>query len=210
MERLREFFAKRGVTVGAQGLVVFISANAVQAAPVGLAATLSTAAVLAGTTLTTTASGFSTTLTKLMASTKVKMAGITLALGLGAGTWISVQERAIAETRDEHRALRTRATALNELRAEDERLAKLAREAELQFQSEKQRQEIALSRSRTASFREQLQQLADRRKAARMEPAATPQVGADVSPKESFQIAAMKCAKHSAARKNERDRIDPC
>jgi RNA polymerase sigma factor (sigma-70 family) len=35
VERLREFFAKRGVTVGAGGLVVVISANAVQAAPVG-------------------------------------------------------------------------------------------------------------------------------------------------------------------------------
>ena len=47
VERLREFFAKRGVTVGAGGLVVVISANAVQAAPVGLAAAISSAAVLA-------------------------------------------------------------------------------------------------------------------------------------------------------------------
>ena len=54
VERLREFFAKRGVTVGASGLVVVISANAVQAAPAGLAATISTAAVLAGTTVATT------------------------------------------------------------------------------------------------------------------------------------------------------------
>ena len=53
VERLREFFAKRGVTVGASGLVVVISANAVQAAPVGLAATISTAAALAGTAVTT-------------------------------------------------------------------------------------------------------------------------------------------------------------
>src|SRR5450759_3631999 len=45
VERLREFFAKRGVTVGAHGLVVVISANAVQAAPVGLAGTISSAAV---------------------------------------------------------------------------------------------------------------------------------------------------------------------
>ena len=34
VERLREFFAKRGVTIGASGLVVVITANAVQAAPV--------------------------------------------------------------------------------------------------------------------------------------------------------------------------------
>src|SRR6185436_9037647 len=55
VERLREFFAKRGVTIGATGLVLVISANAVQAAPAGLAGTLSTAAVVGGTTLTTTA-----------------------------------------------------------------------------------------------------------------------------------------------------------
>jgi hypothetical protein len=54
VERLREFFAKRGVTVGASGFVVVISGNAVQAAPAGLVATISTAAVLAGTTLATT------------------------------------------------------------------------------------------------------------------------------------------------------------
>ena len=36
VDRLREFFTKRGVTVAASGLVVVISANAVQAAPVGL------------------------------------------------------------------------------------------------------------------------------------------------------------------------------
>ena len=55
VERLREFFAKRGVTVGASGLVVVISANAVQAAPTGLTVTISTAAALAGTTVATTA-----------------------------------------------------------------------------------------------------------------------------------------------------------
>ncbi|HZL13762.1 MAG TPA: sigma-70 family RNA polymerase sigma factor, partial [Verrucomicrobiae bacterium] len=39
VERLREFFSKRNVTIGASGLAVLISANAVQAAPVGLALT---------------------------------------------------------------------------------------------------------------------------------------------------------------------------
>lgn len=53
VERLREFFAKRGVTVGASGLVVVISANAVQAAPAGLATAISTTAVLAGTAVST-------------------------------------------------------------------------------------------------------------------------------------------------------------
>jgi RNA polymerase sigma factor (sigma-70 family) len=51
VERLREFFSKRGVAVGAGGLVVAISANAVQAAPAGLAPAISSAAALVGATL---------------------------------------------------------------------------------------------------------------------------------------------------------------
>src|SRR2546427_10322698 len=54
VERLREFFTKRGVTVGSSGLVVVNSANAVQAAPVGLAVTISSAAALTGTAFQTT------------------------------------------------------------------------------------------------------------------------------------------------------------
>src|SRR5207248_3074923 len=46
VERLREFFSKRGVAVGASGLVSVLSANAVQAAPLGLSATISTGAAL--------------------------------------------------------------------------------------------------------------------------------------------------------------------
>ena len=53
VERLREFFSKRNVTIGAGGLAVLISANAVQSAPVGLVATISAAAVLAGTAVHT-------------------------------------------------------------------------------------------------------------------------------------------------------------
>ncbi len=47
VEQLREYMSKRGLAVGAAGLVVLISANAVQAAPGGLAAGI-TGAALAG------------------------------------------------------------------------------------------------------------------------------------------------------------------
>ena len=43
VERLREFFSKQKIAIGAGGLAVLISANAVQSAPVGLAATISAA-----------------------------------------------------------------------------------------------------------------------------------------------------------------------
>jgi DNA-directed RNA polymerase specialized sigma24 family protein len=77
VERLREFFAKRGVTVGASGLGVVISANAVQAAPVGLAATITTAAALAGTAIATTTT---ITATKAIAMTALQKALVTVTL----------------------------------------------------------------------------------------------------------------------------------
>src|SRR5947207_13224664 len=84
VERLREFLAKRGVTVGASGLVVVISANAVQAAPVGLAVTISTAA-LAGTTIVTAANAAAT---KPIAMTTLQKAIVTTTLAVAAGTGI--------------------------------------------------------------------------------------------------------------------------
>jgi RNA polymerase sigma factor (sigma-70 family) len=83
VECLREFFTKRGVTVGAGGLIVVISTNAVQAAPVGLAVTISTAASCGATV------SVLSTLTKeilLMISAKQKLAivaAIALLLLLG-------------------------------------------------------------------------------------------------------------------------------
>lgn len=86
VERLREFFAKRGVTVGAGGLAAVISANAVHAAPAGLAVTISTAAALAGTSLATTTT---ITATKAIAMTALHKTLITafVAVLTGAGIY---------------------------------------------------------------------------------------------------------------------------
>jgi RNA polymerase sigma factor (sigma-70 family) len=85
VERLREFLSKHGVTVGASGLVVVISANAVQAAPIGLAATISTAAIFAGTAVST-----STVIaaTKAIAMTTLQKTLITATIAAAVGTGI--------------------------------------------------------------------------------------------------------------------------
>ena len=90
VERLREFFAKRGVTVGASGLVVVISANAVQAAPVGLATAISTATVLAGKTI---AAATTTTAVKTIAMTTLQktLVGATLVAAVGIGIYEAQQ-----------------------------------------------------------------------------------------------------------------------
>ena len=100
VERLRAFFAKRGVTVGASGLVVVISANAVQAAPVGLVVTISTAAALAGATATTLAA--STTMNWI--NLKTLAALITVALAAGTVTHF-VQQRETDRLRSENQSL---------------------------------------------------------------------------------------------------------
>ncbi len=83
VERLREFFSKRGVAVGAGGLVVLISANAVHAAPLALVATISTTAILTGTTTTTAIA------TKAIAMTLIQktLVTATVTVLVGAGVY---------------------------------------------------------------------------------------------------------------------------
>ena len=82
VERLREFFSKRGVAIGASGLIVVVSANAVQAAPLALATTISTLAVLAGTTAKTSTA---IAATKAIAMTTMQKALITTTIAVLAG-----------------------------------------------------------------------------------------------------------------------------
>lgn len=110
VERLREFFAKHGVALGASGLVVIISANAVQAAPVGLAAAISSAA-LAGTTIATTA-----TITKAIAMTTLQKTLITTAIAVtvSAGAY---ETRQVFTLRDQTQTLQDQIQALQQQQA---------------------------------------------------------------------------------------------
>ena len=101
VERLREFFSKRNVTIGASGLVVLISANAMQAAPVGLAVAISTAA-LAGTVVVTTSTII--TATKAIAMTTLQKSLVTLTVAALAGAGI-YEARQVMQLREQLRAL---------------------------------------------------------------------------------------------------------
>jgi RNA polymerase sigma factor (sigma-70 family) len=134
VERLREFFAKRGVTVGTSGLAVVISANAVQAAPVGLALTISTAAALTGTTLATTAT---VTATKAIAMTALQKTIITATIAVLAGMGI-YEARQASQLRDQVQILQQQQSpltdqlqrALSELRGATNRIATLLEETD--------------------------------------------------------------------------------
>lgn len=85
VERLRESFAKRGIAVGASGLAVVLSANAVQAAPVGLTIVVSGAASVAGAAVITSAT--STAVNGMAMTTLQKTVFAAMIVAVGAGVY---------------------------------------------------------------------------------------------------------------------------
>ncbi len=86
LEKLRKFFAGRGLTLSAAVIAAAVSTSAVQAAPAGLAATVTTAAVQ-GTAVTASTLTLIKGALKIMAWTKAKTAIVVVAsVLLAAGT----------------------------------------------------------------------------------------------------------------------------
>jgi RNA polymerase sigma factor (sigma-70 family) len=117
VEKLREFFTKRKITMGASGLTVLISANAVQSAPLGLAAKIFMFA-LAGKTIST-----STVIaaTKTIAMTTLQKTLVVAALTAAIGTGI-YQAHQVSQLREQVQSLQQTQSPLNE------QLAQLQRE----------------------------------------------------------------------------------
>ncbi len=82
VERLREFLSEGGVTVGASGIALALSAGAVQAAPVGLATTISAAA--AGTAVAATAGAATIKAIAMTTLQKLLLTATLIAVGVGA------------------------------------------------------------------------------------------------------------------------------
>ena len=109
VEKLRDFFSKCKITVGAGGLTVLISANAVQSAPVGLAAAIS-ATALAGTAVST-----STIIaaTKTIAMTTLQKTIVTATVAVLAGGGI-YEARQAAQLREQNQTLQQQQIPLAE------------------------------------------------------------------------------------------------
>jgi len=106
VDRLREYFSKRKITVGVGGLIALISANAVQSAPIGLAVTIS-AAALAGTAAATSTVIAATTKTIAMTTLQKIFITATVAVLAGAGVYEAKQShdaRAEAQTLQQEQA----------------------------------------------------------------------------------------------------------
>lgn len=101
LEKLRKFFIKRGLTFSATAIAGAISANSVQAAPAGLATSVTGAAVK-GATVTTLTSTLTETTLRLMAWTKLKttlVIGAVALLAAGTATVTLQPSKGIPESR---------------------------------------------------------------------------------------------------------------
>jgi len=163
VERLRDFFARHGVTVGASSLGLVLSVNAVQAAPAGLAVTTAAAAAaLAGSGIAATATATAVTQTIAMTTLQKAILGATLAVAVGTGVYEARRAstvRARLETLEQQQSPLTQ--QLQELRQERDdattRLAAAWAENE-RLQSNPNTTELLKLRGEVARLRLQLAQ----------------------------------------------------
>jgi len=160
VEKLRTFFAKRGVTLSATALTTAVAANSVQSAPVGLAAAVTTAA-LSGTALTASAI---IAATKTIAMTTLQKTLVTVTVAVLAGTGI-YEARQAAQLREQNQTIQQAqaplAEQLTKLRAENDRLSNLVAQAkDAQAMSKAQFNELLKLRGQTGQAQTAVQQLA--------------------------------------------------
>ena len=125
LERLRTSLMRRGVTLSAAGLATALAGEAVTAAPIGVAISISSAA-LAGAAAS---GGTSLTLVKLMTMTKLKAGIVSTLVVAGVATPLVMQHQAQVNLHDENQSLRQRVDQLAQLAAENERLSNLVAQA---------------------------------------------------------------------------------
>jgi hypothetical protein len=119
VEKLRKFFSGRGVTLSATTIAGAVAANSIQAAPAGLAASI-TAAVLSETTLTT-ATVFAATKAVAMTTLQKTIITVVFASAMGAGIYEASQA---ANARSQLRTLQQQQVPLTD------QLERLQRERE--------------------------------------------------------------------------------
>ncbi len=128
LDKLREHLSRRGINTTAAALSVVLTANAVQAAPVGLAVTISTAAALAGTSIANSTA--TVTALKLMSPVVLKSI-IAASTAIAASILIVMQHKRVDQLREQNESLKAQAQKTETASAElSEQLQTLTRERE--------------------------------------------------------------------------------
>jgi len=126
LEKLQVLLKRRGVALSVAGLGTVLTAEAVTAAPVGLTATISSAA-LAGAA--TTGSGITLAFLRAMTMTKVQV-GVSCAIVVASAvTSLQIERQAQAKMRQADALLEQQRSRLGQMQTQNERLSNLLRQA---------------------------------------------------------------------------------
>jgi len=155
LEKLETLLKRRGVTTTAAALSVVLTTNAVQAAPVGLAVTISTAATALAATVTTTTIATTATVNWLNMKTIASM--VAAALTAGTATHF-VQQREAHRLRDENQSLTRQHEQL--VAERDNALSAASDRGKQVEQYQKERSELLRLRGEVAVLRRQTNELA--------------------------------------------------
>jgi hypothetical protein len=118
LDRLRTRLTRRGVTLSVTALAAVLGTQAVSAAPLGLAANISSVSLTG-----VCAGGTALTLFKTMTMTQLKTALAGAIVAAGVATPLVLQHQSLNRLREENGALRRQIEQVGTLRAENERLA---------------------------------------------------------------------------------------
>ena len=190
VERMRDFFARHGVTVGASGFAVAVSANAVQAAPIGLSGVVLAAASLAGTAAPAS-TAIAATKAIAMTTTQKILVAATLTAAISTAVYQTRQASALrAEVQTSRQQQAPLVGQIEQMNRERE--SATARELALQQQNERL--------SQTAAEVPRLRGEVARLRSARQELAQVKSVGVDPNDPSLQSFLAMKAQADEIAR----------
>jgi RNA polymerase sigma factor (sigma-70 family) len=162
LEKLRGTLTKRGVALTATALASVLAAEAVTAAPAGLAISVTTTALAGAATVGT---GLSLATMKIMAMTKLQIGVAGAILIAGVATPLVLQHRSLSRMREENNRMREenqslhqQASQMAQLAAENQRLSNLlARAGSSQSPDQDQLRELLRLRGETTRLRSDAQ-----------------------------------------------------
>jgi RNA polymerase sigma factor (sigma-70 family) len=200
VEHLKHLLAKRGITVGATGVLGAITANAVQAAPCTLAVAISHSLTIAGESIATTSIP-----TKALAMTTLQKAVITATIVASVLTSLVMRHRIRARQNAQDEFLRRGANELAQLSGDNERLSNLVGQAHGSA-GRSQLKELEKLRAQAALLRDQTKNLAAVREASQHPRLPEPQTPLQVEEKSAarqYCMEAWTCAFIAYARANQ-------
>jgi RNA polymerase sigma factor (sigma-70 family) len=203
LDKLHSMLTQRGVTLSAAALGTALAAEAVQAAPIGLAASVATA-VLGGAAT----GGATLTIIKIMSMSKIKIAIVSAMAAAILAVPVVVQIRANKALRQENEALRQQVAQVASLQ---EQLARASQEGVKAIAAtslqEAQTRELARLRNEVSHLRGQTNELAK----ARREIQALQQRTAAIGTRDSQRAPSTAISSDiSGIMTNENRRVDLC